>query len=202
MGSPASFAVMDWWAWDRASCVKVIKPRLTSSTAMVVFLCLSGYGSIRGFELRRSCFALNPATTTSGNRELSPGPISRGLSLILFTPEQTSKHSGTSKNPFAHEYSTVVLVLCASGSFGIVRFENKQTAQGGRPGANPDVESGFKELIKCWPEVYHMRSANLSPALWLSQFVDRAPRGIWQFRFVTTWGSIVGFERSNLTRPF
>jgi hypothetical protein len=31
---------------------------------------------------------------------------------------------------------------------GIVRFENKQTAQGGQ-GADPDVESGFKELIKC-----------------------------------------------------
>lgn len=37
-----------------------------------------------------------------------------------------------------------VLVLCASGSFGIVRFENKQTAQGGQV-ADPDVESGFKE---------------------------------------------------------
>jgi len=28
-------------------------------------------------------------------------------------------------------------------------LKNKQTAQGGQ-GADPDVESGFKELIKCW----------------------------------------------------
>lgn len=125
IGSPPS-VVMDWCACDRARCVKVIKPRLTSSTAMVVFLCLSGCGSIRGLEPRRSCFALNPATTTSWNRELSPGPFSRGLSLILFTFEQTSKHSNANKNPFAYDYSTAVLVLWASRSFGIVRFE-KQT---------------------------------------------------------------------------
>ena len=42
-------------------------------------------------------------------------------------------------------------MLCASGSFGIVKFENKQTAQGGQ-GAVPDVESGFKELIRCCPK--------------------------------------------------
>jgi len=100
IGSPASL-VVDWWVFDRASCVKEIKPRLTSSTAMVVFLCLSGCGSIRGFEPRRSCFALNPANTTSRNRELSRGPISRGLSLILFTPERTSKHTSANRNPFA-----------------------------------------------------------------------------------------------------
>jgi len=39
-------------------------------------------------------------------------------------------------------------VLCASGSFGIVRFE-KQTDGTRRQSADPDVESGFKELIKC-----------------------------------------------------
>jgi hypothetical protein len=93
---------------------------------MVVFLRLSGCGSMRGFEPHRSCFALNPATTISLNRELSPGPISRGLSLILFTPEQTSENSKANKKAFAHDYSTAVLVLGASGSFGIVRFE-KQT---------------------------------------------------------------------------
>jgi hypothetical protein len=102
----------------------------------------------RGLEPRRSCFALNPAKTTSRNRELSRGPISRGLSFILFTPERTSKHTSANRNPFAPGYSIAVLVLCASGSFGIVRFENKQTAQGGH-GADPDVESGFKDLIKC-----------------------------------------------------
>src|SRR5690242_6636661 len=92
---------------------------------MVVFLRLLGCGSMRGFEPRRSCFALNPATTTSRNRELSAGPICRGLSLI-FTPEQTSKDNRANKNPLAHDYSSAVLVLGASGSFGIVRFE-KQT---------------------------------------------------------------------------
>jgi len=55
------------------------------------------------------------------------GPISRGLSLILFTPERTSQDgSAANKDPFAHDYASVVLVLGASGSFGIVRFE-KQT---------------------------------------------------------------------------
>src|ERR1044072_717739 len=131
--------------FDRASCVKQIKPCLTSSTAIVVLLCLSGCGSIRGFEPRRSCFALNPANTTSRNRELSPGPMSRGLSLILFTPERTSKHTSANRNPFASGYSIAVLVLCASGSFGIVMFE-KQTDGTRRAGADPDVESGFKEL--------------------------------------------------------
>jgi hypothetical protein len=115
---------------------------------MVVFLRLLGCGSMRGFEPRRSCFALKPAITTSPNREPSPGPMSRGLSFILFTPGQTSKDSRANKNPFAHDYSSAVLAPGASGSFGIVRFENKQTAQGGQ-GADPDVESGFKELIKC-----------------------------------------------------
>jgi hypothetical protein len=42
----------------------------------------------------------------------------------------------------------VVLLLGASGSFGIVRFE-KQTDGTRRAVANPDVESGFKELMKC-----------------------------------------------------
>src|ERR1044072_311362 len=93
---------------------------------MLVFLRFSGCGERRGFEPRRSCFALNPATTISRNRELSRGPISRGLSLILFTPERTSKHTSANRNPFAPGYSIAVLVLCASGSFGIVRFE-KQT---------------------------------------------------------------------------
>jgi hypothetical protein len=106
---------------------------------MVVFLRLPGCGSIRGFEPRRSCFALNPANTTSRNRELSPGPISRELSLILFTPEQTSKHNSANKNPFAHDYSTAVLVLCASGSLGIVRFEKQTdgTRRGGRQAQIP-----------------------------------------------------------------
>jgi len=54
------------------------------------------------------------------------GPICRGLSLILFTPEQTSKDRWVNKNPLAHGYSSAVLVLGASGSFGIVKFE-KQT---------------------------------------------------------------------------
>src|SRR5690349_18678929 len=93
---------------------------------MVVFLCLSGCGSIRGFEPRSSCFALNPANTTSRNRELSRGPISGGLALIVFAAEGTSKHTGGNRVPFAADYSIAVLVLCASGSFGIVRFE-KQT---------------------------------------------------------------------------
>src|ERR1044071_231210 len=126
MSSQASFTIMDWLACDRTRCVERIKPRLTSSTAMAVFLRLLGYGSMRGFEPRRSCFALSPATTTSLNRELSAGPVCGALSLILFTPEQTSKDSRANKNPLAHDYSSAVLVLGASGSFGIVRFE-KQT---------------------------------------------------------------------------
>src|ERR1044071_635257 len=118
---------------------------------MVVFLCLSGCGSIRGFEPRRSCFALNPANTTSRNRELFRVPISRGLSLILFTPEGMSKHTSANRNPFAPGYSIAVLVLCASGSLGIVRFEktNRRHKEGRIKCADPDVESGFKELIKC-----------------------------------------------------
>jgi len=76
--------------------------------------------------------------------------MSRGLSLILFTPAPTSKANIANKNPFAHDYSSVV-VIGASGSLGIVRFE-KQTDGTRRAGADPDVESGFKELIKCCPK--------------------------------------------------
>jgi hypothetical protein len=45
--------------------------------------------------------------------------------------------------------------VCASGSFGIVRFETNRRHKEGR-GADPDVESGFKELIKMLIEVYHI----------------------------------------------
>jgi hypothetical protein len=49
------------------------------------------------------------------------------------------------------------LVLCASGSFGIVRFEtNRRHKEGQIKRADPDVESGFKELIKMLTAVYHI----------------------------------------------
>ena len=61
---------------------KVDQALLTSSIAMLVSLCLSGFDSTRGFEPRRSCFALNAAATLARNREISPGPLSCRLALI------------------------------------------------------------------------------------------------------------------------
>src|ERR1044071_6886142 len=87
---------------------------------------ISSTPGVRLDEYTQSVHGPSPANTTSRNRELSPGPMSRGLSLILFTPERTWKHTSANRNPFASGYSIAVLVLCASGSFGIVRFE-KQT---------------------------------------------------------------------------
>lgn len=69
----------------RANCVKLIKPLLTSSIAMLVSLCFLASGSIRGFEPRRSCFTLNAATTTARNREIPPGPLSGQLSVICWS---------------------------------------------------------------------------------------------------------------------
>jgi len=40
-------------------------------------------------------------------------------------------------------------------------LKNKQTAQGGQ-GADPDVESGFKELIKCGPKYTTLFEFDLS----------------------------------------
>ena len=66
-----------------ANCVIWIKPLLTSSIAMVVSLCFASSNSSRGFEPRRSCFALNAAITIARNREISPGPLASRLSLML-----------------------------------------------------------------------------------------------------------------------